>query len=81
MKSQAHVVLQDKILKKLTMTKEEDCQVLNLLDAGEQICQFKEHLTRIKIMTEIGQGGYPSFTVKKLECLKQAYAFEFISME
>ena len=25
--------------------------------------------------------GYPSFTVKKLECLKQAYAVEYISME
>ncbi len=24
---------------------------------------------------------YPSFTVKKLECLKQAYAAEYISME
>ena len=25
--------------------------------------------------------GYPSFTVKKLECSKQAYAVEYISME
>ncbi len=25
--------------------------------------------------------GFPSFTVKKLECLKQAYAAEYISME
>lgn len=25
--------------------------------------------------------GSPSFTVKKLECLKQAYAVEYISME
>ncbi len=25
--------------------------------------------------------GCPSFTVKKLECLKQAYAVEYISME
>ena len=25
--------------------------------------------------------GNPSFTVKKLECLKQAYAVEYISME
>ena len=24
--------------------------------------------------------GYPSFTVKKLECLKQAYSLEYISM-
>ncbi len=49
-KQQAHVVLKEKILQKLTMTKEEDCQVLNLLDMREQICQFKEHLTRIIIM-------------------------------
>ncbi len=26
-------------------------------------------------------GGCPSFTVKKLECSKQAYAVEYISME
>ncbi len=26
-------------------------------------------------------GGSPSFTVKKLECSKQAYAAEYISME
>ena len=26
-------------------------------------------------------GGYPSFTVKKLECSKQAYAVEYVSME
>ena len=26
-------------------------------------------------------GGSPSFTVKKLECSKQAYAVEYISME
>jgi hypothetical protein len=38
MKKQANVVLQEKILQKLTMKMEEDCQVLNLLDAGEQIC-------------------------------------------
>ena len=25
--------------------------------------------------------GYPSFTVRKLECSKQAYAVEYISME
>ncbi len=25
--------------------------------------------------------GHPSFTVKKLECSKQAYAVEYISME
>jgi hypothetical protein len=25
--------------------------------------------------------GWPSFTVKKLECSKQAYAVEYISME
>ena len=25
--------------------------------------------------------GVPSFTVKKLGCLKQAFAFEYISME
>ena len=25
--------------------------------------------------------GYSSFTVKKIECLKQAYAAEYISME
>jgi len=28
-----------------------------------------------------GGWGHPSFTVKKLECLKQAYAVEYISME
>ncbi len=46
-----------KILQKLTMTKEEDCQVLNLLDIREQICQFKEHLTRIMIMAERFRAG------------------------
>ena len=25
--------------------------------------------------------GYPSFTVRKLECSKQAYAVEYVSME
>ena len=58
MKKQAHVVLQEKILQKLTMTKEEDCQVLHLLDAGEQICQVKEHLTRIRITAERFKAGW-----------------------
>ena len=40
------------------MTKEEDCQVLNLLDGREQICQFKEHLTRIRIMAERFRAGW-----------------------
>ncbi len=57
MKKQAHIVLQEKILQKLTITKEEDCQVLNLLDVGEQICQFKEHLTRIRIIAERFRAG------------------------
>ena len=30
---------------------------------------------------ELSGSGTPSFTVKKLECLKQAYAVEYISME
>ncbi len=40
------------------MTKEEDCQVLNLLDVREQLCQFKEHLPRIMIMTERFRAGW-----------------------
>jgi hypothetical protein len=52
MKKQAHVILQEKILQKLTMETEEDCQVLNLLDAGEQICQVKEDLRRMRIKAE-----------------------------
>ena len=40
------------------MTKEEDCQVLNLLDAGEQICHVKEHLTRMRIMAERIRAGW-----------------------
>ncbi len=41
----------------------------------------------VAIFGESGSGinlsgsGPPSFTVKKLECLKQAYAVEYISME
>ncbi len=31
--------------------------------------------------TRLSGGGSPSFTVKKLECSKQAYAAEYISME
>ena len=30
---------------------------------------------------ELSGSGCPSFTVKKLECSKQAYAVEYISME
>jgi hypothetical protein len=29
----------------------------------------------------LSEWQYPSFTVKKLECSKQAYAIEYISME
>ena len=30
---------------------------------------------------QLSDSGSASFTVKKLECLKQAYAVEYISME
>ncbi len=40
------------------MKKEEDCQVLNLLDTGEQICQVKEHLTRMRIKAERFRAGW-----------------------
>ena len=65
MKKQAHIVLQEKILQKLTITKEEDCQVLNLLDVGEQICQFKEHLTRIRIMAERFRAGWTTLLASR----------------
>ncbi len=47
----------------------------------------REFVLSLAILGEIAFGiklsgvGYPSFTVKKLECLKQAYAVEYISME
>ncbi len=65
MKKQAHVVLQEKILQKLTMTKEEDCQVLDLLDMRGQICQFKEHLTRIMIMAERSRAGWTTLPASR----------------
>ena len=40
------------------MKKKEDCQVLNLLDGGEQICQVKEHLTRMRIKAERFRAGW-----------------------
>ena len=58
MKKQAHVVLQEKILQKLTMKMEEGCQVLNLLNAGEQICQVKEDLRRMRIEAERFRAGW-----------------------
>ena len=38
-------------------------------------------LGEILLGIKLSGKGYPSFTVKKLECLKQAYAVEYISME
>ena len=40
------------------MKMEEDCQVLNLLDAGEQICQVKEHLRWMRIKAERFRAGW-----------------------
>ena len=40
------------------MKMEEDCQVLNLLDAGEQICQVKEELKRMRIKVERFRAGW-----------------------
>jgi hypothetical protein len=47
------------------MTKEEDCQVLNLLDMGEQICQFKENLTRRRIMSERFRAGWTTLLASR----------------
>jgi hypothetical protein len=47
------------------MTKEEDCQVLNLLDMRVQICQFKEHLTRIMIMAERFRAGWSTLLASR----------------
>ncbi len=49
------------------MTKEEDCQVLNLLDIREQICQFKEHLTKIMIMAERFRAGWMTLLASRGE--------------
>ena len=51
--------------------------LINLVCTILSLAILEEIYTVIDLMVY----GTSSFTVKKLECLKQAYAFEYISME
>ncbi len=58
MQKVAHVVLQGKILQKLTILMEEDCLVLYLPDVEERICQVKEEPRRTTIEAKRVREGW-----------------------